>query len=276
MQVEIRMQGSSINSYQPVYRSNLSMSEPVNNIAGVQPALPPVILPNGSAYVKSYVFPQIVYPQKPESLSNIPGVKDPVILEALNKLREVRYLPGDAEYIRNMGLKTIYNNGQEAINMLISKNLKVEFGQVSDPAIHAQWINSENKVIINEKYKDTKDPAVIMAISEAIFHELGHAKDGDELSSIQEELECLALNTLAYRYHRAYYPDAFKSAANADIINNGVSLYEKLFFDPDIEKKGLVNRVIDKYGSLPLESPNHSLPIAALVEKRLANVNESS
>lgn len=101
---------------------------------------------------------------------------------------------------------------------------------------------------------------MILAISEAMFHEAGHSKDKDGLSSIQEEIDCLALNTLAFRYHSLKYAKVFEKAKDSAIINDGVALYAKLYFDKDPNKQALVNRIIEKYGDLDFTSPNHAIP----------------
>ncbi|EKE03282.1 MAG: hypothetical protein ACD_20C00225G0026 [uncultured bacterium] len=246
----------------------------------------------GSQYMRSYAYPQIkqttrnnysnpqtvyppqgIYTQQAVQNSNIiPWITDPIIQTAINALREVRYLPGDTEYMKNLGVNILYNNGEEAIQTILNRGLRVEFGPVSNPKVHAQLDNDNNLVIINEKYRGNTNPAVTLAISEAIFHELGHAKDNDGISSIQEEINCLALNTLANRYHQQIYPQVFNSPGNAEILDNGVSLYTRLFFDPNPKKEALVNRIIEKYGNLPMESPNHNIPLSAKISEKL-NLN---
>jgi hypothetical protein len=226
---------------------------------------------SGSQYIKNY-YPHINQTQQLNSPVETPLITDPTIKEVVNKLKEVQYLPGDIDYIKSLGVNILYNNGEEAIKTLMERGSKIEFGKVKDPKIHAQFDNDKNIVTINDKYKKTKDPAVILAISEALFHELGHAKDKDGISSIQEEIDCLALNTLAYRCHYRKYSQVFNSAQNADIINNGVALYERLFFDKDPSKQGLVKRIIDRYGDLPMESPNHKAPISTGILAKIGNV----
>jgi len=189
---------------------------------------------------------------------NIPWVTDPVLQQALSRLADVKFLPEDVQALQDMGVNKIFDSGEEALKLLMDKKLKIEFGPLSTPKAHAQWVNSENTVLINEKYRGTKNLAEILAISEAIMHEIGHAKDGDDNSSIQEELDCLALNTLANRYHQQKYPDIYNNNSDSAIINDGVALYTKLFFDSDPKKTALMARIAEKYGDLPVESPNHS------------------
>lgn len=280
-------------SYLPTSNNSYASQIPAYQNAGYFPV--------GSQYMRSYAYPQIkqtnqynpqnaynpqtTYTQQAispytssynynpvqatQNSSKISWITDPIITEAINKLREVRYLPGDVEHMKNLGVNILYNNGEEAIQTILQRGLKVEFGPVSNPKTHAQLDNHNNLVIINEKYRGTTNPAVTMAISEAIFHELGHAKDNDGISSIQEEIDCLALNTLANRYHQQTYPQVFNLPGNAEILDNGVSLYTRLFFDPDPKKEALSNRIIEKYGDLPMESTYHNVPLSAKIAEKL-------
>ncbi|MEI7474652.1 MAG: hypothetical protein WCK67_07715 [bacterium] len=246
----------TVNKIQPQYMSSnpiINNKFTPNNNARLNVA---------SMYAKSYVTPQIAQAQ---SLKSINKIVDPTIREALEKLREVKFLPGDLDYLNSMGVNTVYKSGEEAVKTIIERGIKVEFAPVDSPKAHAQWDCENNRIVINDKYKDTKDPAVILAISEAMFHEAGHAKDNDGISSIQEEIDCLALNTLAFRYHLSKYQKVFDNAQDAAIINDGVALYARLYFDKDPNKQALVNRVLDKYGDLPFTSPNHSIPSNSLL-----------
>lgn len=266
------MQGSYFNSnvsFNPVCQNPMPVNQPVFQSVAPSPVQQPQSYP-GSQYVRSYVYPQI---NQVQSIQQPSWASDPVLSEAVSRLKEVKFLPGDLEHMKKLGVNPIYNSGEEAINLLVAKGFKVEFGPVSSPKCHAQWEKENNKIVINDKYKGTTDQGVILAISEALFHELGHAKDDDNISSIQEEFDCLALNTLANRYHQYYYPAAFQNTSNADIVNDGVCLYTKLFFDSDPEKQALVQRVIEKYGNLPLESPNHESAVTTKILSKLTNLN---
>lgn len=215
-------------------------------------------LQNGSMFIRSY-YPQVNGIQAFKSSKT----NNNVINESLDELEKVEFLPGDLEHMESLGVNPIFNNGKEARELIEERGIKVEFGHVDGEKCHAQWNNDTNTIVINDKYKNTKDKAIIFAISEAIFHEAGHAKDADGETSIQEEFDCLALNTLANRYHQKYYPEVFKSSPNADILNDGVCLYSKLFFDDDPDKTALAKRIIKVYGDLPLESPNHKTSMTA-------------
>lgn len=206
-----------------------------------------------------------------------------IIGMALFLLGRIQNPPADEAYIRNMGVKPVYRNGQEALQVIRSKNIRVEFGDMGDSPAHAQWVAEQNLIMINQKYRGDTSKATLYAIAEAIYHEAGHAAKlvtdpatgtssnislispnpadvGDDQSSIQEELDCLALNTLAHRYHEAIDPAYAQSNSSSRLIADGVALYSKLFFDPDPAKNALVNRVIEKYGDLDPSSNGHEIP----------------
>jgi hypothetical protein len=206
-----------------------------------------------------------------------------LISQALNLLGNIRNLPEDEAHMRGLGIHVIFKNGQEALQLIKSKNIKVEFGDMGDSPAHAQWIADKKLIMINQRYRGDASPATLYAISEAIYHEAGHASKmttdpatgqrqnfsvtstnpndiGDDQSSIQEELNCLALNTLAHRFHIAQDPGYAQSVSSSRLLSDGVALYTRLFFDPDPNKQALINRVVEKYGDLPLSSPGHEAP----------------
>jgi hypothetical protein len=127
----------------------------------------------------------------------------------------------------------------------------------------------QNLIMINQRYRGDTSPDTIRAISEAIYHETGHAKDGDDHSSIQEESDCLALNTMGHRSNEAQDPNYALAVSRSRLMRDGVALYPKLFFDSDPTKQALINRIALKYGDLPLTSPNHPVPIAASVAAKV-------
>jgi len=137
---------------------------------------------------------------------------------------------------------------------LRKNDIEVVFDKVDTDDIHAQWINSQNKIVINEKYRNTRSMAEIYAISAALFHEISHAKDKDSISSIQEEIDCLAMNALAFNVFLNKHPKIF-NGNSSPIIKDGVALYTNLFLGDD--KQALMKRIKLKYGDLKLESPNH-------------------
>lgn len=192
------------------------------------------------------------------------SVNSPEIAQALVLLEGIAHLPGDEIHLRQMGVEPLFQSGRQAMDVIRSKNIRVEFGDMGDSLAHAQWIRDENLIMINQKYRGDFSKASLYAISEAIYHEAGHASRlGDAQSSLQEEINCLALNSLAYRYHAYSDPAYAQTASSSRLIADGVALYAKLFFDPDPSKKALVNRIIEKYGNLPPASPDHPIPLLA-------------
>lgn len=188
--------------------------------------------------------------------NDFPWLKNMSIEFALNSLKNVTFSQNDVDYVNAMGLYLPFLSGQEAIKFMKESNVRIGYTKMNDASIHAQYDFDKNFIGINDKYKNTNDFPVILAISEAIFHEAGHAKDNDGKSSVQEELECLSLNVLAHKYHKALYPDIFKNKKE-HIIADGVELYTQLFFDKDPQKKALIKRVQDKYGFLPAGDEKH-------------------
>lgn len=205
--------------------------------------------------------------------NSFPWLKDHSILFALNSLKNVTFQQEDVTYMNSMGLRLPFLSGKEAVDFLVKKNVRIGYQKMKDDSIHAQYDFEKNFIGINDKYKDTNDFPVILAISEAIFHEAGHAKDNDGVSSIQEELQCLALNVLANKYHKSLYPDIFANK-NEKIITEGVELYSRLFYDSDVEKKALIKRVRDKYGFLSAGDNIHRpSPIAMTIVSAVPIVN---
>lgn len=181
----------------------------------------------------------------------------PPIVRALKELEQIEFDKNDIKYIESMGIKPTLKSGKEVIDVIKNNSISVCFGKTDEVDVHAQWDNAQNKIVINEKYKDTRNFAEILAIACAIGHEAGHAKDKDNISSVQEELDNLAVNVLLDRAFDKKYGLVIHNEKNSDIIAKGVNLYSELFF-----KKGgkleLISHVSSKYGDLPVSSPNHS------------------
>ena len=173
---------------------------------------------------------------------------------ALEKLSELNFSKDDIKKIQRYGARPIFKSGREALDFARTNKIPIVFGEVEQPDIHAQWVNDRHVIVINSKYKDNKEPAIVYAISAAIMHELAHAKDGDGISSIQEEIDCLAMNALAFNEYKKKNPQLFKDI-NLPIIKDGVELYANLFMGNN--PKALEERVKSKYGNLPVGSPNH-------------------
>lgn len=191
-----------------------------------------------------------------------PAISAPPIGQALSLMAQIRHLPQDEVYLRSLGVDLVFRTGAHALNTLLARGVQVRYGDMGDSSAHAEWLANQNAVIINQKYQGDTSPHTLRAISEALYHEAGHvARQGDGQASLQEEINCLALNTLAHRYHMATVPGYAQSCSQSRLITDGVALYEKLFFDPDPEKHALVRRIIEKYGELPPETADHRIPV---------------
>lgn len=183
-------------------------------------------------------------------------LKDPTILMALNKLKDIDFDEKDIKYLHSQGVILPFLSGKEAVDFIYKSNTRMKFSPLSSPHIHAQYDFDNNFIKINEIYKDTQNPAEIMAIAGAILHEAGHAKDKDGMSSVQEEINCLALNALAHRAFSRKFPNDFVNS-DALIIKDGTRLYSDLFFDADSTKSKLIARLKEKYGFLQSGDLNH-------------------
>jgi hypothetical protein len=216
-----------------------------------------------SPYTASYHPSQTGYIESTSSVNSSSGVDKAQEAQMLNKalehLGQIQNRSEDVATLQKLGITPLFNTGQDALKVIRDKNIEVGFGDMGDSPAHAEWQSDKNRIIINQKYKNDSSPENLYAMSEAIYHEAGHASgNGDDRSSVQEEINCLALNALGYRYHAASDPAYAASASKSPLISNGVALYSKLFFeDPDSTRQALVRRVADKYGDLPLSSPGH-------------------
>lgn len=182
-------------------------------------------------------------------------VKTQNILDvALAELEKLKFDKSDIQKIKRYGANIIFKDGAEAVKHAKENNINIKFDNIDNSDTHAQWENSTNSIIINNRYKNTKNLAEIYAISAAILHELSHSKDNDSFSSIQEEINCLGMNVLAFSAFDRKYPELFKNS-NSPIIDNGVKLYADLFLGDD--KEALKKRIYEKYGNLLLASSNH-------------------
>ncbi len=189
---------------------------------------------------------------KRESFSIETPQADSLVL-ALKHLQGLTFEKADVEKVKRFGVELAFNSGREALDFAKENQIPIIFDKIP-PEIHAQWQNTRRTIVINDKYKSTKDPAEILAISSAILHELSHAKDNDGISSIQEELDCLAMNALAFTAFQRKTPELF-TGVSSPIIDDGVAIYSKLFMGND--ENALKTRVRLKYGDLNIESPNH-------------------
>ena len=186
---------------------------------------------------------------------DFPWIKDRNIILALNELKQIKFDRNEVDYLKRIGVRIPFNSGAEAVEFLKNSNVRIIFDEMPED-VHAQYDFSKNFVKINHRYKNTLDTAEILAIAESILHEAGHAKDNDNQSSIQEEINFLGLNALAHRDLQRRYPHMFKNS-ESPIVQDGVSVYEKLFFDTDSNKLGLIRRLQIKYGYLPAGDSKH-------------------
>ena len=195
--------------------------------------------------------------------AEFPWAVNPIIISALDELKKVKFDLKDVVYLQHLGLKIPFKSGEEAVNFIKSSNLRISFDDTGAEGIHAQYNYNENKIMLNKKYKNTSDTADVLALAEAILHESCHAKDNDAASSIQEELNNLGTGALAHRFFEKKYPSVFNNA-NTLIVNDGVNIYARIFFDKDSEKQALKKRVRQKYGLLPAGDNLHPASELAL------------
>lgn len=218
------------------------------------------VLSNASNPIKEALTEDIIE-------TEFPWVKDKNILMALNELKQIRFAKNEVELLQNIGVTPPFYSGAEAVKFLRDSNTRILFDDMPSD-IHAQYDYSKNFVKINSIYKNTLNTPEILAMAEAILHEAGHAKDNDNQSSIQEEINCLGTNALAHRDLQRRYPYMFV-ASNSLIVKDGVSVYEKLFFDTDINKIALIRRLQQKYGYLPAGDSKHPASSLAIRAKGL-------
>jgi len=179
------------------------------------------------------------------------------VTRALEELKKISFDNNDLIYMRSIGANPPFNSGLEAYEFIKNNNIDIRFAKLQFDDAHASWDFSRRAILINERYKNAVSFPEILAISSAIFHESGHAKDGDVENSVQEELDCLSLNVLGHKYHKKNYKDVF-SGQNSLLFSEGVSLYENLFYRFDPTKRDLKIRIAEKYGYLQLTSPGHT------------------
>lgn len=186
----------------------------------------------------------------------LPWIKDENLLQAIDKLNHLKFDEYDVRHVQSMGIVIPFLSGEQAVKFIADNHVGVKFDRMPNINTHAQYDFDENCIKINEIYQYTKDPAEVIAIAEAILHEAGHAKDKDGFSTIQEELGCLSLNALSHRVFSRHYREIFDNA-DALIIKDGVCVYADLFFDNDLKKTKLIERMKRKYGELPAGDFEH-------------------
>lgn len=215
---------------------------------------PRFVTPNFSGALQNET--QISFsPKSPIALSP-DWIKDETILKSFNALKELTFNPNDVVYVQSMGAVLPFKSGQEAASFINKSSARIKFDYLPSPSIHAQYDYEDNVIKINEIYKNTDDPAVIFAIAGAILHEAGHAKEKNSSNSVQEEINCLAMNALSQRTFAKKYPELFKDSDDL-IVRDGVCVYADLFFDKDADKRLLIQRLKKKYGFLPAGDFEH-------------------
>ncbi len=208
----------------------------------------------------------------PIGVNNGRNQEEAIIQSALEELKKITLEHNDVIYMRAIGAKPAFNSGMEAYEFIKQNNIDIRFAKLAFDDAHASWNHREKAVLINERYRNSNSFPEILALSEAIFHEAGHAKDNDGENSIQEELDCLALNVLGHRYNKSTHKDVFLGQ-NSFLFSEGVSLYEKLFYKFDPAKQELKARVVQKYGFLQQESPGHPASNFVKEVKNIAQKN---
>lgn len=188
--------------------------------------------------------------------NSLPWIKDENLLKAVNQLNYVKFDKNDVKHVQSLGVVLPFQSGKEAVDYIKNSHIGVKFDKLGSENIHAQYDFDNDCIKINEIYRNTQNPAEILAISEAILHEAGHAKDGDGGSSLQEEMDCLALNAVAHRSIAKNSPNAFLNS-NALIVKDGVCVYGDLFFGSEDSRNALVERLKLKYGHLPVGDFKH-------------------
>src|SRR5574344_1600175 len=186
-------------------------------------------------------------PIKSHEKKEIPlDTTNPNIIKACHELDNVEFSQDDIDYVKQMGIVLPFTRGKDAIAFMKANNIKVGFAPIESKQIYAQYDNEKNIIKVNSLYKDSSSLADITAISGAILHELGHAKDKDSQSSIQEEMENLPINALSFRAFKKEYGQLSKDSPISDVAQK----YSKLFFDENPKKSALIARLADKYGNL--------------------------
>lgn len=199
--------------------------------------------------------------------ASFPKVNNGTILKALAELSEVKFDHDDITYMNSLGVKLSFTSGKEVVDYLSQKETNIKFDKISPKSIYAQYSHQDNLIIINKDYKNTENKTDILAISEAILHEAGHAKDNDYNNSVQEEVDNLALIVLAHKYYSKKYPGIFNLSKSL-IVTDGVNVYADLFYDKDPEKTALLKRLNQKYGYLPAYDVLHPLsPISQKIKE---------
>lgn len=207
------------------------------------------------------VFPYSFYSA---TFKKNPQSSEILINNALEELKTLEFNKEDEIYVRKLGSRPPFKNGKEAYDFIKNSGIKVQFAQMPSSETHAQWDIEKKSININEIYRNNKSRAVTLAISEAILHEAGHAKDNDGDSSVQEEINCLSLNAMAHRAYDKKYPNVY-TTGQENIVKNGVTLYADIYFDKNPYR--LIKKIQKSYSHLPAGDVIHPASYLALTVK---------
>ena len=105
---------------------------------------------------------------------DMPWVRDSVLTTALSEINDLTFSQEDIKYIENMGMQLPFKSGKECVDFIEKENIRLYFAKPFEKGVHAQYSFDRNAIMINKKYQNTKDFAVMLAIGEAILHEAGH------------------------------------------------------------------------------------------------------
>jgi hypothetical protein len=216
-----------------------------------------------------WVRPAASYYNRPTSVAtttpiNTLTVTDADIAESLRLLGGLTFREQDKLVLKSMGITPLFNNGIEILEVIRQQGAKIEYGDVGDDKTHAVWQKETNTILINQNYKGKMTLPMKYAVAASIAHEAGHASRlGDNRSSMQEEANCLGLNILAWSAARYADPQLNRALQLEDsrLVTDGVELYRRLALDDrDPNKMALVDRILEKYGTLAPESADHPIP----------------
>lgn len=205
-------------------------------------------------------------PVQNSNSDTIDWIKDKNLSKATNQLNYLKFNDDDVKYIQSLGIVLPFMSGKEAVDFIRDKHIMIKFAPLPNENTHAQFDYDNNCIKINQIYRNAQNTAEILAISEAILHEAGHAKDQEGQNTLQEEIDCLALNALSHRIYSKNFSNVF-SNSDSLIVKDGVCIYADLFFNDDPLKTQLVDRLNQKYGYLPIGDFKHPPSNLALAVK---------
>ena len=157
----------------PMFQSPVSPAAASVAIPGYPSMARPMPQPK-PAYIPFSPTGPVAQPDPPFKLDGI-RVADPELIESLYILSKTENLPRDEAYLRSLGVNIMFHNGRQAIDVLRKRGVSIIFSDMGDSTAHAEWVSDMNLIKINQRYKDDRSLPTLYALSEAIFHEAGHA-----------------------------------------------------------------------------------------------------